>query len=331
MDAAVSGRNASDRRITPLPDLSFLLIFLAMALLSIMASTLRLGFALLFLSSCQIVVAPCFGHDPACQPWGPLLFSGLSRPSGQPLETIYYLTATGNLERLHRDGIMHTEIRTGISSPVSIARDDEGDQLFWPESNNDIWVQNSSGVSTILSGYYGGLYFHSNDRFLYMNEPGALEFRRSQADGTGTEILHFSSSAAEDARFVVDAAGTYAYFARTSANSIGKLLLDGGVSSTNLVLGLSGPAGICVNFDAGLMYWVERTGNRLQRANLDGTNVTLLLSGLNDPKALGCDFVSGLLYIGEETGARLLKVDLSGNILAVLVQAVQIRDLVLGR
>lgn len=291
----------------------------------------RLLFFFLLFSSCQLLQAPCFSHDPICQPWGPLLFSSLSTSSKEPLENIYYVTTTGSIYRLHRDGADSAVLRTGISMPVSVARDDAGGVLFWTDNNNDVWKQDSSGSSLAFSQYYGGMYYHSANGYLYANQAGGNELVRSRIDGSDYTSLNTNGSGSEHAHLIVDSSATYAYFTTGPSNSIRRMTLDASNVYSNLVLGLLNPAGICVDFDAGFLYWVERAGNRLQRANLDGSNVTLLLGGLNDPVALGCDFASGLLYIGEETGARLLKVDLSGNILATLVQTIQIRDLVPGR
>jgi low density lipoprotein receptor-related protein 5/6 len=44
------------------------------------------------------------------------------------------------------------------------------------------------------------------------------------------------------------------------------------------------------------MYWTDTLTNKIQRANLDGSNVTDLITGLNNPRGIALNLSVGLIY-----------------------------------
>ncbi len=48
------------------------------------------------------------------------------------------------------------------------------------------------------------------------------------------------------------------------------------------------------------MYWINRGTDKIQRANLDGTNVRDIITGLNDPSGLALD-IDGISDVAPDT------------------------------
>ena len=76
----------------------------------------------------------------------------------------------------------------------------------------------------------------------------------------------------------------------TSHRSIAWANLDGSNDKTLVTpRGVGIPGGLAVDEGGGQIYWTDAGMGRIQRANLDGTNVEILLTGLHDPSSLALD------------------------------------------
>jgi len=65
----------------------------------------------------------------------------------------------------------------------------------------------------------------------------------------------------------------------TSTLGIDRAETDGGSRETLLSVTLARPVSIAVDASGGKMYWADGTTKKIQRANLDGTNVQDLVTG----------------------------------------------------
>lgn len=62
------------------------------------------------------------------------------------------------------------------------------------------------------------------------------------------------------------------------------------------------------------IYWADRDDSRIQRSNLDGTNVeTVLSAGLIFPRGLALDVVAGKLYFTDEGTKKIQRANLDGT------------------
>ncbi|MBW1785336.1 MAG: IPTL-CTERM sorting domain-containing protein [Deltaproteobacteria bacterium] len=69
--------------------------------------------------------------------------------------------------------------------------------------------------------------------------------------------------------------------------------LDGtGASNTPVVSGLGFPWGIALDLDDRKMYWVDILEGKIQKANLDGSNIELIKSGLPGPRDIALELGS---------------------------------------
>lgn len=94
------------------------------------------------------------------------------------------------------------------------------------------------------------------------------------------------------------------------------------------------PRGVAVDSAGGKMYWTESSG-RIQRANLDGTNVETLVSGLTGNGLRGgvaLDVAAGKMYWGDAAARKIQRANLDGTGVQDLVTGATlsgVRDLVL--
>ena len=69
------------------------------------------------------------------------------------------------------------------------------------------------------------------------------------------------------------------------------------------------------------MYWADQQTNKIQRANLDGTNVEDLVTGLSGPVGIALDIDGGKVYWADLASNKIQRANLDGS---------NVEDLVIG-
>ena len=89
--------------------------------------------------------------------------------------------------------------------------------------------------------------------------------------------------------------------------------VDGSNFQPNLITGLETPKHIALNVSDNKIYWTEQTGDgtgRIQRANLNGSNIELVKELTSVPTGLTIDTLNGKLYLTSSSGkVQRLNVD----------------------
>lgn len=123
------------------------------------------------------------------------------------------------------------------------------------------------------------------------------------------------------------------YFLDTHARQVMSANADG--SDVKVVADTAGmPDGIAVDKPAGQLYWTNMAtwskavrfgAGSLQRANLDGSNVTTVVpsGGTFRPKQMTIDLRDGKLYWSDREGMRVMRSNLDGSDLETLVVTAQ--------
>jgi low density lipoprotein receptor-related protein 5/6 len=86
-----------------------------------------------------------------------------------------------------------------------------------------------------------------------------------------------------------------------------------------LVTGLSFPVNIVLDIAGGKMYWVDFGTSKLQRANLDGSNVEDVVPSAGRSAGLALDIGGGKVYWGDFDADTIKRANLDGSNIEVLV------------
>jgi hypothetical protein len=154
------------------------------------------------------------------------------------------------------------------------------------------------------------------------------EIRRANLDGSDNELLLDAQGTPQ--YLVLDPPNGWLYVAFWSGTDgdtgmIRRVDLDGLNQQVVIANIRNGPIGIAVDVAGGKIYWTRnndaaQTG-RIQRANLDGTDVETLLAGI-DPSSIALDLDAGKIYWNTyiaETDARTIeRANLDGSDYEVL-------------
>jgi hypothetical protein len=84
-----------------------------------------------------------------------------------------------------------------------------------------------------------------------------------------------------------------------------------------LVSGLDEARGISLDVPRGKMYWVDEFQHKVQRANLDGSNVedlvTSVTSGIVNPVGFALDLVADKMYWSDVATKKIQRANLDGS------------------
>ena len=88
----------------------------------------------------------------------------------------------------------------------------------------------------------------------------------------------------------------------------------------DLVTGLQTPLSLAVDAAGGKLYWSDSGADKIQRANLDGTEVEdLITAGLELPRGLALDAAGGKLYWSDNGSDKIQRANLDGSEVEELV------------
>ena len=83
---------------------------------------------------------------------------------------------------------------------------------------------------------------------------------------------------------------------------------------------MNSPGGLALDVANGKMYWTDSFWHKIQRANLDGSNVEdVITSGLGGPSGLALDVANGKMYWTELNRNRIQRANLDGSNIEDLV------------
>ncbi len=225
------------------------------------------------------------------------------------------------------------------SRPQAIAVDPTNNKVYWAggafagadifHAGLDLATQDSlhkNGIAfrgIALDVTHGKIYWTS------VNLVTGPQIRRSNLDGSGDTVLidFYSFHAASESLsgpkgIALDIPDGKLFWTDDLGNRIRTANLDGSDIQTVESSGISGPLGIALDLPRGKMYWTEAgpSGQKIQRANLDGSVITSLITGLAAPGYIELDPDSNAMYWTEAGGAgSIRKATLAGSSPATVI------------
>ena len=113
--------------------------------------------------------------------------------------------------------------------------------------------------------------------------------------------------------WATQARAEHIYFSAGATNTVNRVDIDG-TNQQVTAYATGHPWALAVDRDAGKLYWTCSQSGRIQRANLDGTNVEdLVTSGLVQPTGIDLDLVHGKMYWADHETGKLQRADLDGS------------------
>ncbi len=272
-----------------------------------------------------------------------LVSTGLSSPGGLALDAaagkLYWSDfGTDKIQRANLDGSNIEDIvATGLRIPKGLALDSAGGKIYWTDSGtNKVQRANLDGsnVEDLLSGEAGtplGLAVISPVASLSPN-PSAVTFSRDGSWRSFTlqasePIVVVVNPSGIPARMLVDeSSGSSAECPAQGENSItrynGQSVYLAGCATGEATVELRRAADQAVlrtyTFRIGAklrMYWTNAgSWDRIQRADIDGTNVEdLVTTGLSEPIDLALDVAENKMYWADQGTDKIQRSNLDGS------------------
>ena len=136
------------------------------------------------------------------------------------------------------------------------------------------------------------------------------KIRRANLDGTNVQLVKALTSVPVD--IALDTADQKLYLINAWAK-VQRMNVDGSNFQPNLITNLASPDHLVLDVTADKLYWTEQTGEttgRIQRANLNGSNIEGVKELTSVPKGLTIDALNGKLYLTNSWGkVQRLNVD----------------------
>ena len=125
-------------------------------------------------------------------------------------------------------------------------------------------------------------------RKIYWGDSQTNDIRRSNLDGSNTEILISGQSTPRGIK--IDVNGGHFYWMDGAANVLRRANLDGS-NVTTIVSGLSVAIDLTLDLDKGFIYFTDNGDDRIYRSNLDGSNLQTILNNgdLTNPTGIALD------------------------------------------
>ena len=85
---------------------------------------------------------------------------------------------------------------------------------------------------------------------------------------------------------------------------------------------MEGPQGIALDLTEGKIYWADEGTHKIQRANLDGSNIEDLITsdtGLGGPRSITLDLTEGKIYWADRSRRKIQRANLDGSNIEDLV------------
>lgn len=256
-----------------------------------------------------------------------------------PVAILYWASATdGSIWISGKDGQDPAAIVSeSLEAPVGLAVDPVEGKVYWNDQGTKKIQRSSLDGSTvedlpITVDLVRGMAVDAIHRKLYWVDDGvnANRIQRSNLDGTTVEDVYVYPSNVDIRMIAVDPYHAKIYW--TGEKQIWRANLDGS-GARPIVQGLQSQSGIGVEPVEGKVYWADYVAHKIQRANLDGSNVEDLVdTGLLSPWALAIDSVDRVIYWSDSERNVIQRLILdSGEVETVLSGLADgLRSLALG-
>jgi DNA-binding beta-propeller fold protein YncE len=236
----------------------------------------------------------------------------------------------GTIESANLDGTGRQVVVSGLGDPRGVEFDIPAGQLYWTDldthkiQRSDANGANIVDIADLGSSHANDIVVDRTNSKLYWTDNPNGRIQRSDMLGNSIQTL-VTTGINELTELELDLSSSRLYWTEFTSGRIRSANLDG-TSIQTLVTGLAEPRGLALDLAHGKMYWTEFGGGnnpRIQRSNLDGSNIQLLFQGvsIDEPGGISLDPFAGLLYWVEPNSLKRSTLD--GAVLTTLVADLQ--------
>ena len=218
--------------------------------------------------------------------------TGLNAPFGVALDVpggkVYWPgSSSGKIQRANLDGSNVEDLVTGLDLPFGIALDVAGGKMYWPIVAASPKLQSGkiqranldgSNVEDLVTGlgdpFDVALDLAGGKMYWVAGSTGKIQ----RADLNGSNVEDLLTGLGVPIGIALDVPGGKMYW--TAGGGIHRANLDGSGVVDDLVEGLLRPWDVALDLGGGKMYWPDTNTDKIQRADLDGTNVEDLVTGV---------------------------------------------------
>jgi low density lipoprotein receptor-related protein 5/6 len=151
---------------------------------------------------------------------------------------------------------------------------------------------------------------------LYYGDVNREVIQRANLDGTDVEAIDVGVPIDNPSGLAIDPVNNELYWSDHVYDRIHKTDLDTNMTTVLVSAQLTNPFGLALDLEAGKLYWAD-TGigrpGKIQRSNLDGTDVEDLVTGLSNPRDVAIDFVAGHIFWPDLSVGAIYRAELDGS------------------
>ena len=214
------------------------------------------------------------------------------------VDQVYWeVQSSDKIQRSNLDGSgVEDLVTTGLDQPEAIALDVAGGKMYWVDQGTDK-IQRSnldgSGVEDLVTTGLDqpeAIALDVAGGKMYWVDQGTNKTQRSNLDGSGVEEL-LTELWASPSDIVLDVAGGKIYWVSRvgSGNPVRRSNLDG--SGTESVVSTTFGSSIALDVAGRKIYWGNDFLQKIQRANLDGSDIEDLVTDVPEPHGVALGLV----------------------------------------
>ena len=167
-------------------------------------------------------------------------------------------------------------------------------------------------LAVLSDGYMFGLAVDSSRRSMYWADYIAARLHRADIDG-GNPTALIAVGLGRPNSVIVDSATGELYITDSALQQILVCKADGTQLRT-LVVNAGAAFGIALDEQRGHIYWADAAGNRLRRADRDGSNVVDVRAvGMTKPRGIALDLTAQHVYWAEHNTGTIKRANLDGS------------------
>ena len=238
-------------------------------------------------------------------------------------------TLDSKIMRSQLNGSQPEEVLTGLHAASDITLDLHNSKMYWIE-NYAAKIQRAnpdgSSIENIVTGYN---FPPGGGGFSMKCFNGKCEGIATPKDGRPIKIPH--EKLIDPNCIAIDYNANKIYWANGHLKNFQRSKFDGSDIEDIYIKELILPANIKMNqwlhpinieldVDAGKIYWTDIYANKIQRANLDGSEPEDLITDIRSPYALALDLQDRKIYWSNTVTGEVLRASLNGNSVETLVR-----------